>query len=100
MIINIDEELIKNIKEYCDLNKKDFDNELNKIIKIGFSITKYGYSPFQKMKEQSNLKDNDIKKTEIIEKKEEITKINIEEEIKENINSEKPKKRVRKIKTK
>lgn len=91
--MNIDDDLYNDIVKYCELNNKDLATEINKMLKIGFSITKYGNSPFQKMKEQ-NKSDNISQSNEKIDNKKE----NIEEISSKTI--EKPKKTIRIIKNK
>lgn len=104
MTINIDSNIINKIKEYCILNNKDFDYELNDIIKIGFSIKKYGNSPFQKMKEQNGIKEtneNNIEKNiEHTEESIDSFKENKINELKTDNSLDKPKKKIRIIKSK
>lgn len=43
----IDKSLLEEIKEYCKINNIDnIKKEINKILKIGFNIIKYGNTPF------------------------------------------------------
>lgn len=60
--MNIDDYLYNDIVKYCELNNKDLNEEINNMLKIGFSIVKYGNSPFQKMKEQ--MKNESVKPSE------------------------------------
>lgn len=60
--MNIDDYLYNDIVKYCELNNKDLNTEINNMLKIGFSIVKYGNSPFQKMKEQ--MKNESFKPSE------------------------------------
>lgn len=60
--MNIDDYLYNDIVKYCELNNKDLNEEINNMLKIGFSIVKYGNSPFQKMKEQ--MKNESVKSSE------------------------------------
>ena len=79
----IDEKLLKDIVQYCELNSiEDINAEINELIRIGFSIVKYGTTPFQKMEAQNetlseknnldtseNGKNKIIKNTRIIKNK-------------------------------
>lgn len=79
----IDEKLLKDIVQYCELNSiEDINTEINELIRIGFSIVKYGITPFQKMEAQNetlseknnpdtseNGKNKIIKNTRIIKNK-------------------------------
>ena len=43
----INDKLYQEIKEYCELNNiEDIDKEINRLLRIGFNIEKYGVSPF------------------------------------------------------
>ena len=73
----INDKLYQEIKEYCELNNiEDIDKEINRLLRIGFNIEKYGVSPFsfvqpEKMKEyidENPIKEN-IKKEETPKKK-------------------------------
>ena len=61
----INDKLYQEIKEYCELNNiEDIDKEINRLLRIGFNIEKYGVSPFsfvqtEKMKEY--IDENPIK---------------------------------------
>lgn len=46
MKIEIDDKIYNNIEQYCKLNNLDIKAEINKILLIGFNITKYGVKPF------------------------------------------------------
>lgn len=98
-MVNLDINLLDNIKTYCELNNKDLDYEINDMLKIGFSIKKYGNSPFQKMKEQMGKPI-----AESIQEDKNIAEEKTEEKPKENIkkenNQEKPVKKIRVIKNK
>ena len=73
----INNKLMEEIKQYCELNNiEDLDKEINRLLRIGFNIEKYGTSPFsfvqhEKMKEyidENPIKEN-IKKEETPKKK-------------------------------
>jgi hypothetical protein len=73
----INNKLYQEIKEYCELNNiEDINKEINRLLRIGFNIEKYGVSPFsfvqtEKMKEyidKNPIKEN-IKKEEETPKK-------------------------------
>ena len=73
----INNKLLEEIKEYCELNNiEDIDKEINRLLRIGFNIEKYGVSPFsfvqtEKMKEyidENPIKEN-INKVEETPKK-------------------------------
>ena len=73
----INNKLLEEIKEYCELNNiEDIDKEINRLLRIGFNIEKYGVSPFsfvqtEKMKEyidENPIKEN-INKVEETQKK-------------------------------
>lgn len=52
----IDNELYLEIVQYCQLNDiTNIEKEINSMLRKGFSIVKYGSSPFEKMREQQNL---------------------------------------------
>lgn len=92
--MNIDDYLYNDIVKYCELNNKDLNTEINNMLKIGFSIVKYGNSPFQKMKEQmknESAKDSKLEKAIEGQEKNEETSTKI---------VEKPKKTIRIIKNK
>ena len=79
----INNKLYQEIKEYCELNNiEDINKEINRLLRIGFNIEKYGTSPF------SFISEHKVK--EYID----------ENPIVENINKveEAPKKRIRIIK--
>lgn len=73
----IDNKLYKEIEEYCNINNiSDVKKEINKILKIGFNVVKYGVSPFSFINEkklteyvkENPLKENDdIKEEPVIE---------------------------------
>ena len=43
----INNKLYQEIKEYCELNNiEDINKEINRLLRIGFNIEKYGTSPF------------------------------------------------------
>ena len=92
--MNIDDYLYNDIVKYCELNNKDLNEEINNMLKIGFSIVKYGNSPFQKMKEQ--MKNESVKPLEQEKVLEEPEK---NEETVTQI-ADKPKKTIRIIKNK
>lgn len=76
----IDKKLYKEIEEYCILNNiENVENEINRLLRMGFNYEKYGNSPFY---EKQNIQENNM---EVIEKQ--------KKEIKE-----KPKKIIRIIK--
>jgi hypothetical protein len=79
----INDKLYQEIKEYCELNNiEDIDKEINRLLRIGFNIEKYGTSPF------SFIPENKVKEY-----------IN-ENPVIENVNKveEAPKKKIRIIK--
>ena len=81
----INDKLFQEIKQYCELNNiDDIEKEINRLLRIGFNIERFGNSPFSFLSE--------TKMTEYV-KEEPI----IEEEKTEK-NEEKPKKRIRIIK--
>ena len=88
--MNIDDDLYDNIVKYCELNNKNLNVEINNMLRIGFSIVKYGSSPFQKMKEQFRKESVQSLEHEKQEKSKEST-VEV---------SEKPKKTIRIIKNK
>ena len=73
----INNKLMEEIKQYCELNNiEDLNKEINRLLRIGFNIEKYGTSPFsfvqhEKIKEyidENPIKEN-IKKEETPKKK-------------------------------
>ena len=62
-MINI--KLMEEIKQYCELNNiEDLDKEINRLLRIGFNIEKYGTSPFsfvQHEKIKEYIDENPIK---------------------------------------
>lgn len=53
--MKINENLLNDIKEYCILNNiEDVDAQIEQFIQIGFTVSKYGTSPFKKMEQQKN----------------------------------------------
>ena len=79
----INDKLYQEIKEYCELNNiEDINKEINRLLRIGFNIEKYGTSPF------SFIPENKVKEY-----------IN-ENPVIENVNKveEAPKKKIRIIK--
>lgn len=64
----IDRKLLKEITQYCEFNGiSDVNSEINRLLRIGFSIEKYGSSPFEQMTKQSQPL---VVSTEVIEEKE------------------------------
>ena len=79
----INDKLYQEIKEYCELNNiEDIDKEINRLLRIGFNIEKYGTSPF------SFIPEHKVK--EYIDENPIVENINKVEEL--------PKKRIRIIK--
>lgn len=83
----INNKLLEEIKQYCELNNiENIEKEVNRLLRIGFNIEKYGTSPFN-INYNTNVKE--------IKKEQEIV-----EEIKheEVLSEDKHKKRIRIIK--
>ena len=115
----INEKLLKEITQYCEFNNiEDVEKEVNRLLRIGFSVERFGVAPFKReyveQIDKKPIKEEVIEvKEEIIkpptkrgrpkkEKKEEVKDVeilqsNVEEIVQEN-NEIKPKKKVRIIK--
>lgn len=107
----INNKLLKEIEEYCKYNNIDnIELEINRILRIGFNIIRFGVSPFKPYEEESKEKieeEKPIKKKVGRPKKEknyevDISKIEVKQE---NVIVEEPivnevKKKVRIIKNK
>lgn len=49
----IDSKLLKEITQYCEFNGiTDIEREVNRLLKIGFAVDKYGTSPFDQMQKE------------------------------------------------
>ena len=96
-IMEINNKLFQEIKEFCELNGiSDVEKEVHKMLTKGFNIEKYGTSPFQTVMpifEEKNeiIEEKPKKKVGRPKKTEEIKEKEVAEEIK-------PKRRVRIIK--
>lgn len=91
----IDNELYLEIVQYCQLNDiTNIEKEINSMLRKGFSIVKYGSSPFEKMREQQNLpiqddvsESKEVKKRTYKRKPKEIKETEtVTSEVEENIN--------------
>ena len=81
----INEKLLKEITEYCNINNiKDIKSKINELLRIGFNIEKYGDSPFYE-------RPTRVEETKEIKKEEVVKRDN-------DVKEEKPKKKVRIIK--
>jgi hypothetical protein len=59
--MEIKENILKEIKQYCGLNNiDDIDTFINKIILIGFNIEKYGSSPIQTKTIQEKIVEKEV----------------------------------------
>lgn len=118
----IDNELYLEIVQYCQLNDiTNIEREINSMLRKGFSIVKYGSSPFEKMREQQSLpiqndsiEPKEVKKRTYKRKTKEVNELEskeniIEENVKQietqmvnDVNIEEPikKRKVRVIKNK
>lgn len=74
----INNKLLKEIEEYCLINNiSDVNKEINRILKIGFNIVKYGNTPFGSFnvnEKPKEVNENIIQETEkpvIVNKNEE-----------------------------
>lgn len=67
--MEIDKKLLEEIEEYCKYNEiGDVEKEINKILRKGFNIIKFGVSPFRQ--------DNEIQEEEklkVVENVEDVT---------------------------
>lgn len=73
--IKINEKLLCDIINYCELNNITDKNEfINKIIKKGFNIEKYGDKPSVNKKSDTTIKE--VVKTEVIIEKQDIVEGN------------------------
>ena len=103
--VMINKRLLKEITEYCEYNDiTDIEGEINRILKLGFSIVKYGTSPFEQMTKQDPSRQEEPKPKRTRKKKEapqEVNLVTVEvkeiEEIPQTV-EEKPKKKMRIIK--
>ena len=93
----IDEKLLKEIEQYCSSNDiADIEKEVNKILRIGFNVIRFGVSPFSKPTSIEVKQEEPIKAPKKRVKKEVVEIPTVEEKTEE----EKPKKKVRIIKSK
>lgn len=107
MLINIPESLYISIVEYCDFNNhSNYEEEIIRLLKIGFNVDKFGATPFSKFNvnkhtEEDTLSNKETQK-EVIVKIEDEVKSEIQPEVKEvevtPIETQKPKVTKRKIK--
>lgn len=91
----IEEKLLKEIEEFCKINNIDnIQQEINNLLRIGFSYRKYGVSPFFDNLNFNFINDNNESKI--------LDNVTIEDNTnKETVKAEKkekPKKRIRIIK--
>lgn len=56
----IEDKLLKDITEYCELNGIEVDTYINKRLKSALMIDKYGTSPFEKGAEVSKANEKDF----------------------------------------
>ena len=73
--------LINEINEYCEYNKIDVNEFVNKCIEIGFNISKYGYSPIDNMKREKNIIENKNSSTDEKKRTTEKTKESVLHEV-------------------
>ena len=106
--MKIDKKLLSEIECYCKYNNiSNIDDEVNRLLRIGFNVDKYGLSPFIHLNNNDEIgvdtaqssnntnSDSELKKEKIETKKD------VPSDSKEDtIVKEKPKKRVRIIKSK
>lgn len=102
MDFNINSKLLKDIIEYCNVNNiQDINNEINRLLRIGLNVDKYGMSPFTPT---PNIDEKDEIKQEVKPKQSRTRKsknVNVEAvaEIEaKSIEEPKPKKKIRIIK--
>ena len=70
----INQELLEEFKEFCKLNDLDVEETVNKAIKSGFTILKYGATPISAKNEQKTVEV--VKTVEKIVKVSDNTKVN------------------------
>lgn len=78
-MVEIDYRLLKEITDYCNLNNmSDIDKEINRMLRCGFNIEKYGMSPFEipRKQEVAPKEDETVK---------EAPKVNIEVQKEEEV---------------
>ena len=104
MNIEINNNLYKDIKEYCKVNELELKSFINKTLKDAFMVLKYGDRPFVAEKVKETPKEEKIEPL-IVETKPKISEIEIKEEENEEkdnkipeieektVNLKKPKKR-------
>jgi pentatricopeptide repeat protein len=81
----IDATLLNEIIQYCELNNIDDVNRLiNKMLKRGFTIEKFGDKPFA-----ASQKPKDVIKEEIPDKEESINKYTITNNLENKLNTKK-----------
>lgn len=70
MEITIDDKIFKDISDYCEFNKiSDVVTEINRILKVGFNIEKYGNIPFSKFKQVQEVQiEPVVEKVEVVKK--------------------------------
>lgn len=75
--------IINDIKQYCELNKFDYDEVYFDILVKGFNIVKYGYKPVVLKKEtpKDDLSAQKEKKTEINEDKSHLSEFKTQENL-------------------
>ncbi|MBR6516970.1 MAG: hypothetical protein IKT40_09070 [Bacilli bacterium] len=86
----INNKLLKEIEEYCKFNNiEDINSEINKILRIGFNVVRFGVSPFKRFEEpieevKEETKPIEIKTSENVVKKKPGRKKKVVEETTEN----------------
>lgn len=79
--MNIDKKLITEIQEYCKLNNiQDVEKEVNRLLRQGFNVEKYGTSPFTMQKYEV---PTDEEKTPQTEEKKPKTRVSKAKRVKE-----------------
>ena len=54
-MLNVENSLLRDIEEYCNLNNiSDIEKQVNDFIRVGFNIAKYGNTPFNNFKIENN----------------------------------------------
>jgi len=67
----INQELLNEIKEFCNLNELDYEKELNRVIQSAFTTLKYGATPISAKRENKPV---EVIKTVEVEKIVEVIK--------------------------
>ena len=74
----VNKELLEEIEEYCKLNKLDVKKTLNKALRGGFTILKFGSTPMSAK--------NEIKTVEVIKTVEKVVKVSDDTKTNELLN--------------